>query len=719
VNETTVQIDPFLFEIIRHKLFRVTEEAAIALENASGTSITTEGHDLMVSLYRPNGSLMIGGSGFIQHITSASQAVKHLIARFGESPGFFEDDVWLFNDPYTGALHAPDIYLIAPIHWDGELAGFVAGFVHVYDIGGIDPGGFCPRAETSFQEGFASQGLKLVERGALRRDVFETVLNMVRDPGIVGLDLKSLLAATHVAKERMRTLFERYGVDAVESVSSTLVEQSEQLFRERLLELPDGTWRARTYYERPGGDVLRVELAATKRGDSLEFDFTGTDPQVPFGVNCSYWATWGSLFASIFVLIVPDLVWNDGIIAPVSLIAPEGTLINARRPAPVSLATIAMVQTVRNLSILVLSKMLGASQAYRHRVTGSWAPTNMTYHLSETAGGHSGATQHGTDVYAGSGGALATRDGLDLGGQIHALVSRWANLERHEAGFPYRYLYRRLVTDSAGPGKFRGGACHEYAVVPHGGGAGMQAVLMPGRGGEAPLSHGVFGGYPGCNTANVHFRRANAADWPDRLDATGAEEVEQLGMGIVDVAAEDILYIRHDGAGGYGDPLDRSPELVLRDIGDGLVSEAAARDVYGVVLAERLVAAAPTAAQRLALREQRLGGKTLDVSAVTPAAVERTARRVNEYLQVSDADVVECVWCGKTLCGAGERWKDHAVVRRSPPSIAGPLRADGGRFHLLEFFCPGCGTSLDVEATYLDDPPLHDEIVAWPQPTSR
>ena len=125
----------------------MTEEAAIALENASGTPITTEGHDLMVSLYRANGNLMIGGAGFIQHITSASQAVKHIIARFSESPGIFEDDIYLFNDPYSGALHAPDVYLIAPVHFDGRLAGFVADFVHVNDIGGIHPRRFLSASE--------------------------------------------------------------------------------------------------------------------------------------------------------------------------------------------------------------------------------------------------------------------------------------------------------------------------------------------------------------------------------------------------------------------------------------------------------------------------------------------------------------------------------------------------------------------------------------------
>jgi N-methylhydantoinase B len=447
----------------------------------------------------------------------------------------------------------------------------------------------------------------------------------------------------------------------------------------------------------------------------LTFDFTGTDEQVEFGVNCSYWATWGSLFASLFVLVVPDLVWNDGIIAPVSLIAPEGTLINARRPAPVSMATIAMVQTVRNLSILGISKMLGASPRFRDQVTGSWAPTNVTYHLSDLG---DGATQHGTDVYAGSGGAMASHDGMDLGGQIHALASRWANIERHEAGFPYRYLYRRLVTDSGGPGKYRGGMCHEYAIVPHGNTGRVEAVLMPGRGAEAPLSHGVFGGYPGCNTAAIQFHDSDQDEWPHDLASTSGRELEPLGMGITELDDEDVLYIRHDGAGGYGDPLEREPEAVLRDVLAGLVSEGAALSVYGVVLdaSKQLVDHGATAQQRLATRAERVGGSGVPRSAGTRQPVAATPKRVNEYLQVRDYDqtaVVECQWCGATVCDANEPWKEHVVMRRSDPSVGGPLRSEGGRFFLLEFFCPGCGTLLEVESAFEGDPPLYDTIDDW------
>ena len=237
-------MDPVTFELIRHKLLRVTDETIIALENVSGSPITNEGHDMMASLYLPNGDLMVGGVGFLHHLTSAAQAVKHVIASFSEDPGINEDDVYFFNDSYTAALHPPDVYMISPIHFEGELTGFVANFVHVTDIGAVDPGGFSPNAVDNYQEGFQTKGLKIVEGGKLRKDVVETFLNMVRDPGMTQLDMKSQLAANHVAKQRMKRIYGDYGVETVHGVADELIKQSERLVRERLRELPDGTWRA-------------------------------------------------------------------------------------------------------------------------------------------------------------------------------------------------------------------------------------------------------------------------------------------------------------------------------------------------------------------------------------------------------------------------------------------------------------------------------------------
>jgi N-methylhydantoinase B len=706
---SVTKVDPVTFEIIRHKLYSVMDEAIIALENVSGSPITNEGHDLMASLYKADGGLMVGGVGFLHHLTSAAQAVKHILQTYSDDPGIGEDDVYFLNDSYTAALHPPDVYLISPIHFQGRLTGFAANFVHVTDIGAIDPGGFSPSARDNYQEGFQSKGLKLVEGGRMRRDVLDTFLNMVRDPGMTQLDLKSQLAANHVAKQRMLELYGDYGVDVVETVSEELIRQSEQLVRNRLSELPDGEWRVREYIDMPGANA-KVELTATKEGDTLTYDFTGSSPQVELGVNCSYWATWGGLFAPIFPLLAWDVTWNEGVTRPIGLIAPEGTIVNCIRPAPISIATVGTIQIVNNLSTLVLSKLFGASERYAHRSTAVWH------------GSHAHVETHGftaegeffvaplTDTFCGAAGARAFADGVDMGGEIPNIVSRWANAESQELNTPIRYLFRRAVPDSGGPGKYRGGVCHEYAFTPNG--ANEVGLVLFGKGTRAPMSLGIFGGYPGCNVGYTTFRQGNVDELPDRLEELrGSEQFDQF-WGTLELHDGDVQYVRFMGGGGYGDPLDREPELVLKDVLAGLVTDRPARDIYGVVVATGSVDGDATRARRRELRAERLG-RPLE-AADERIDVPRTGKRLAEYLQRTESDATQCTWCGTEVAPAGTDWKDHAVLRRLPVEKTGPNRAVAGEFFLIEAFCPGCATLLDAELAAGDDPPLHDRVRSWP-----
>src|SRR5262249_17925243 len=238
----------------------------------------------------------------------------------------------------------------------------------------------------------------------VRRDVLETFLNMVRDPGMTALDLKSQLAANHVAKERMKALFREYGVETVEAVSEELIRRSEAVVRERLSELPDGEFGAREYVDMPGGNA-RVVLTAVKDGDTLTYDFTGSSPQVDLGVNCCYWATWGAMFAPIFPLLAWDTTWNEGVTRPLRLVAPEGTVVNCLRPAPISIATVGTIQIVNNLSTLVLSKMFGASERYRDRATAVWhgSHAHVETHGLDATGEFFVAPL--TDTFAGAAGA--------------------------------------------------------------------------------------------------------------------------------------------------------------------------------------------------------------------------------------------------------------------------------------------------------------------------
>ena len=362
-------MDPITFSIIRHRLFRVIDEAVITLKHVSGSAITNEGHDLMVSLYRADGSLLMGGVGFLHHLTSAAEACKAVIRRFEGDIG--EGDVFLTNCPYTAALHTSDIYLVAPIHHEGRLVAWSACFVHVYDIGAMVPGGFSPDSRDIFTEGFSSPGIKLVEGGEMRRDVMDTLLNMVRAPEMVALDLSSMIAANNVARERMVALIDKYGAGPVDEACGALVDQSETLLRKRLRELPDGRWEARQYFDIEG-ETCRVLLAMTKEGDELTFDFTGSSPQSHYGINCTYWASWGGFFAPLFPLLCYDITWNDGVLRPITMIAPEGSVVNCTRPAPVSLATVGAIQSVNNAACTCIAKMLSASETYAREATAVW-----------------------------------------------------------------------------------------------------------------------------------------------------------------------------------------------------------------------------------------------------------------------------------------------------------------------------------------------------------
>jgi N-methylhydantoinase B len=600
-------MDPITFSIIRHRLFRVVEEAVITLKHVSGSAITNEGHDLMVSLYQADGSLLMGGVGFLHHLTSAAEACKAIIRRFGSR--IAEGDMFLLNDPYTAALHTSDIYLVSPIHHGGKLVAWSACFVHVSDIGAMNPGGFAPEAQDIFTEGFSSPGIKLIDRGELRQDLWDTLLNMVRSPEMVALDLRSMIACNNVARERMLALIEKYGTTIVDEACRALIDQSEARLRERLRELPNGRRQSRQYFE-VKGEICKVLLTMTKQDDTLTFDFTGSSPQSKYSVNCSKWASLGGLFAPLFPLLCFDIVWNEGAIRPITMIAPDGTIVNCTRPAPVSVATVGAIQSVNNAACATIGKMLAASEKYASEATAVWHANHFAIFMF-------GNNQRGrlaigilTETFAGAGGARTFADGVDVGGEIPNPISRMANVETIEAQFPIRYLFRRRLVDSGGPGKLRGGAGGEIAIVAHDAPDGGIHYVLSGKGPRFPQSDGLSGGYPGAvnDYVWVHAPQQahNASGFANGLDAIPGEH-EPISWGVFPLMGDDALYVRWNGGGGYGDPLDRPADSVTADLSAGVISPEAARDVYGVVETAGTVNPDATEAKRRELRQARLG----------------------------------------------------------------------------------------------------------------
>ena len=199
-NNLARSVDPITFEILSHRLHQIAKETGITLERVGGTVNTTQMKDYAAALYRANGEILSAGETTGWHVACAGVAVKRIIERFGDAGEIEADDVFILNDPYLAAIHQSDVYMLCPIHYRGKLVGWSGTFVHVMDIGAMSPGGDSPGASEIFHEGLRIPGLKLVERGKLRRDVFDTLTNMTRQPIMVGLDLKCQMAANNVAK---------------------------------------------------------------------------------------------------------------------------------------------------------------------------------------------------------------------------------------------------------------------------------------------------------------------------------------------------------------------------------------------------------------------------------------------------------------------------------------------------------------------------------------
>ena len=676
-------IDPITFSIIRHRLFRVVDEAVITLKNVSGSAITNEGHDLMVSLYRADGTLLMGGVGFLHHLTSAAEACKSIIRRFRGD--IHAGDVFLLNDPYTAALHTSDVYLVAPIHYRGELVAWSACFVHVYDIGATNPGGFCPDAENIYTEGFSSPGIRLVEKGEINRAVMDTFLNMVRSPDMVALDLNSMIACNNVARERMLALIEKYGFETVDETCKTLIARSEEKLRARLRELPDGQWQSRQYLS-VKDEIYRVELTMTKRDDSLIFDFSGSSEQSRYAINCTRWASLGGLFAPLFPLLCYDITWNEGVISPITMIAPEGTVVNCTRPAPVSVATVGAIQSVNNAACTTIGKLLSASEKYAPEASAVWHANHFAVFLF-------GQNQHNklaigilTETFAGAGGARAWADGIEVGGEIPNPISRMANVETVEYTFPIRYLYRRRLKDSGGPGRYRGGVGMELSFVPHDAPDGGMHYVVSGKGSKFPMSEGLAGGYPGSPNAYIWVKNNGAKE-----DAIPGEQ-QAVDWGVFPLMGKDALYVRWNGGGGYGDPLSRPPQDVARDIRDGLTSPEFAESVYGVIIDTGTGEAEPslTEKKRTELVAQRKNG--------------------GQSAPVAGAPVT-CKHCGQSLGGADGNWKESASVQETPMQNLGGPYSSGGDVLLRSFSCPGCGILVDTETAMQGDPYLNDRLL--------
>ena len=605
VNPIVSSVDPITFEILSHRVYQISREMGSTLERVGGTVNTTQMHDYMASLYLPNGDVLSAGDAMGWHVACAGFAVKHIIERFQNDGGINPDDIFLLNDPYVAAIHQSDVYMISPIHFNGKLMGWSATFVHVMDIGAMSPGGNSPGATEICHEGIRIPGIKLVDRGELKKDLFDAFINMTRQPVMVGLDLKCEIAANNIAKSRMQALFQQFGPELVGAVSQEMLHYSESILRKRIAEIPDGSWSETGTIE--AGDTWHVHVTLHKKNNGLLFDFTGSSPQAKKGINLPYHGTFGACYEAILGTMAYDLPKNHGALNPIEVIAPKGTVVNSLPPAPVSLNTTSAGATVKYVASSVIMQMLATSEQWQGEIMALNAGHRLARHAGVNQRGNYYVSTLSEGALDGTG-ARSYRDGDDTG---HGLSCH--NIEWLEANFPLLYLFRRNTQGGAGAGKYRGGTGGESALTVHDAPEGKIKGVALGVAGLRNSGQGLFGGYPGAPsllliTEGARVEQTIAEQMaPDRLaDLGGVSRL--LPYCEFHIGNNDVLYMRSSSGGGYGDPLDRDLDRVLRDVEEGIVSQQEASDIYGVAIegSEPAVNAAATERLRADLRRKRL-----------------------------------------------------------------------------------------------------------------
>ncbi len=588
--KTAVEIDPIQYEIFRHRLWNLLEEGRVAIGMVSGSPVVVEGKETMCAAHLADGSPILVASGILLHAVAARDFIYNAIEWYEEDPGINDGDQFFFNDPYIGGQHLSDMVIIKPIFYQGRRIGWTSSIMHTAETGGIDPGGQEVRATEIFHEGIRILGLKIVEGGKFRPDVFRSIADQVRDPHLVGLDAKAKIAANNVCAAGFLKLVEQFGLDFVEAASSKMIDDAEKLARARLASLPDGIWRSRLYGDTTGREEkpLKVICQMAKEGSDISFDFTGTSPQVVGSINLTYPAAWGQLFVSLCSQLFWNVPWNQGMMRTVKLIVPEGSLVNCRFPAATSLAVATSGILLQGTAHECIAKMLFAAGILED-VNAGWRGS------SGSCPYFGGINQFGApfagillDSFAGGCGATPTRDGVHTGGNLMAPQATISDVEITEMNLPFLCLGRRQAIDSGGFGKFAGGMGPEPMYMIHG-----ARDMQMGVWGICKKTHstfGLFGGYPGANNEARFFLDTKIPDWakqskrPEGFDAELGEIVNPgASFAAIPVKNYDVIVHRVGAGGGYGDPLEREPESVAVDVKNLVISAETAHKVYGVV----------------------------------------------------------------------------------------------------------------------------------------
>jgi N-methylhydantoinase B len=551
------RVDPIEFELFKNAIFAIADEMALTIFRTTYSGVLKDNMDYSTAFCDSNGKLVAQGLTLPGHLGSIPTALEVVVAKYQSdmAPG----DIFVMNDPFEGGMHLPDIFLFQPIYHEGRRLAFAATICHHTDVGGRVAGSNASDSTEIYQEGLRIPPLKLYEAGKRNETLFAMVEKNVRMPVRLFGDLRAQLAACHIAERQFADLVGRWGADTVQRYMVEVIDHAERLTRAALAELPDGAWSFEDWIDDDGIEPdkpIRLFVTMTKRGDHMLVDWTGTDPQVKGAINNTYSYSKSASYTAIRSVLPANIPNNEGVFRAIEVIAPPGTIANGVLPAACAargLTGFRMVDCAFGcLAMMLPDKVFAASDGGNTGITiGGWYADRTPFIY--------------VDFTCGAWGARPWADGLDGNSNMFANMASHS-VEVTEAEQPLRIEAYEFVPDKAGPGKFRGGVPfrRDYRFLED------EAVLQVRSDRRRFRPYGLYGG------------RAGKPSW-NWLDPEG--EQHELPSKFCTTIRRGQLF-RHEvaGAGGFGDPLERDPAAVARDVRNEVVSVAAARVDYGVIV---------------------------------------------------------------------------------------------------------------------------------------
>ncbi len=573
--------DPIEFELFKNALFGAADEMALTVFRTTYSGVLKDNMDYSTALFDGDGVLVAQGLTLPGHLGSMPTAIASVTSAFAGR--IYPGDIFILNDPFRGGMHLPDIFIFKPIFpGRGRCIAWAGAVCHHTDVGGRVPGSNASDSTEIYQEGLRIPPLKLYERGERNETLFALIESNVRVPVKVFGDLRAQLAACHIAEQALHELAARYGEAKLAQYMTELVDYAERMTRAAISDLPDGVYDFLDHIDDDGIDVGRpipLKVTITKAGDRIAVDWTGSSPQVKGAINNTLSYTKSASYCAIRSILPQNIPTNEGVFRAISVTAPEGTIANMVLPGACAARGLTGFRMV-DCMFGALAKML-PDQVFAASDGGNTGVSIGGWHRDRTPFIY-------VDFTCCAWGARPYADGLDGNSHIYANMASQP-IEVTESEQPLQITAYEFIQDAMGPGRFRGGAPfrREYRLLAE------EAILQVRSDRHAFRPFGLYGGGPGRPSMNYLNPDRNPEPLPSKLTMT--------------MRRGDLFRHEVAGGGGWGDPLERDPALVLRDVLNEFVSPDAAREDYGIVLTgdPPAVDADATTALREAMRAQR------------------------------------------------------------------------------------------------------------------